>query len=85
MLRNNKGSVTIMAFVAMLFISMYGALILGNSARKYQNQTNSINTIISSYRFQGNGDTSANGQEISQQELRNLYLSLGGEYIEFPE
>jgi hypothetical protein len=82
MLRNNKGSVTIMVFVAMLFISLYGALVLGNSARKYQNQTNNINTIINSYRFQGGGNPTPNGQKISQQELEILYENVGGEVIE---
>ncbi len=81
MLKNNKGSVAIMAFVVMLFISLYGAIVLGNSSRKYQNQTNSINAIISSYAFQG-GDTSSNGKMVTQQELENLYYKIGGEKIE---
>ena len=46
MLKKQKGSITIMAFVIMLFIALYGALILGNSTRKYRIQTNDINTII---------------------------------------
>ena len=81
MRKNNKGSVTIMAFVVMLFISLYGALILGNSARKYQLQTNNIETIVRAYRFQGTDVNSKDG-ELSQQELRRIYYNVGGTRIE---
>ena len=81
MIKNNKGSVTLMAFVAMLFISLYGAVILGTSAREYQNQTNNINTIIASYRFQGATNGSTNGQMLNQQELENLYYNVGGQRV----
>ncbi len=81
MLKNNKGSVAIMAFVVMLFISLYGAIVLGNSSRKYQNQTNNINAIIKAHEFQG-GDSTSNGKMITQQELENLYYNIGGEKIE---
>ena len=84
MLKNDKGSITIMAFVVMLFISLYGALILGNSARKYQLQTNSIETIVRAYRFQGT-DVNARDGELSQQELRRIYYNVGGARIEKPE
>lgn len=80
-MKHNKGSVTIMAFVIMLFISLYGALVLANSARKYQNQTNNINTIINAYKFQG-GNATTSGRMISQQELEHLYQNLGGKEID---
>lgn len=80
--RNNKGSVTVMAFVVMLFISLYGALIFGTAARKYQVQSMNINTIINSYKFQG-GDSSPNGKMISKQELEHLYENVGGTVIEY--
>ena len=71
-----------MAFAIMLFISLYGAIVLANSTRKYSNQTNNINTIINAYKFQG-GDSSTGGQMISQQELEHLYENVGGTVIEY--
>ena len=71
-LKNNSGSVTIMAFVVMLFLSLYGAIILGNSSRKYQSQTTNIKTIISSY-----------DKNMTDQDLARLYESLGGEVINY--
>jgi len=71
MLKKQKGSITIMAFVIMLFISLYGALILGNSARKYRIQSNDINTIISAYK-----------SDLTEQDLKRLYTNSGG--LEIP-
>ena len=80
-LKNNKGSVVIMVYVVMLFISLYGAIILANSARKYANQTNNINTIINAYKFQGGDDDTPNSKMITQQELEILYSNVDGEVI----
>ena len=80
MLKNERGSVAIMAFVIMLFISLYGAIILGNSARKYQIQTNSINTIIASYSYQGT-NAEERDEELTVQELQRIYKNVGGEEI----
>ena len=80
MIKNEKGSVTIMAFVVMLFISLYGALLLGNSARKYQVQTNNIETIIASYRYQGM-NAEDRDSELMQQELERIYNNVGGKRI----
>ncbi len=82
MKNHDRGSITIMAFVIMLFVSLYGAIILANSARKYQIQTNNIQTIIDSYKFQGLG---ANGrdEELSQQQLERIYANIGGTVIEY--
>ena len=82
MRRNNKGSVAIVVYVVMLFISLYGALILGNSSRRYLNQTRNIETIQNSYRFQGGDDDTPSGREITQQELENLYSNVGGVVID---
>ena len=82
MINNNRGSVTVMAFVVMLFISLYGALIFGTASRKYQVQTININTIINSYKFQG-GDSTQSGQTLSKQELEHLYKNIGGAVIEY--
>ena len=67
MLKNTRGSVTMMAYVAMLFFSLYGAIVFSNSARKYNIQTNEIKTIQNAYDFQ-----------MSDQELHRLYENLGG-------
>ena len=83
MKKNNSGSVTIMAVVIMLFISLYGSIILGNSTRKYNNQTNSIETIVNAYRFQGGNNSSSGGKKITIQELQHLYENVGGTVIEY--
>ena len=80
MIKNERGSVTIMAYVVMLFISLYGALILANSARKYQIQTNNIESIIASYRYQGFGVEDRDA-ELTQQELERIYENVGGAVI----
>ena len=45
MLKDTRGSITMMAYVAMLFFSLYGAVVLGHAARKYKIQTDAIQTI----------------------------------------
>lgn len=70
--KDTKGSVTMMAYVAMLFFSLYGAIVLGNAARKYKIQTNAIQTIKNSYDFQ-----------MSDQELYRLYDNIGAARIEY--
>jgi hypothetical protein len=46
---NNRGSVTMVAFIAMLFFSMYSIIIFSNSVRSYIVQGNSIKTISGVY------------------------------------
>ena len=78
MLKNERGSVTIISFVVMLFISLYGAIILGTSARKYSVQTNNIDTIIRAYHYQGLDEY----QELTEQELIRIYDNIGGEKLD---
>ena len=66
LINEERGSVTIMVFVVMLFLSLYGAIILGNSSRKFQNQTNSIKTIQSAY-----------NTDMSDDDLARLYDRIG--------
>ena len=68
--KKERGSITIMAFVIMLFVSLYGAIILGTSTRKYKIQTNDIDTIISAYKI-----------DLTEQDLQRLYENVGGEPI----
>ena len=71
MLKKERGSITIMAFVIMLFVSLFGAIILGTSTRKYKIQTNDINTIIGSYK-----------SDLTDQDLERLYQNVGGARID---
>ena len=71
MLKDTRGSITMMAYVAMLFFSLYGAIVFGNAVRKYNIQTDEINTIINAYDFQ-----------MSDQELQRLYQNIDGVNIE---
>jgi len=70
MLKDTRGSITMMAYVAMLFFSLYGAIVFGNAVRKYNIQTDEINTIINAYDMQ-----------MSDQELYRLYENIGGERL----
>ena len=70
MIKGTRGSITMMAYVAMLFFSLYGAIVAGNAARRYKNQTDAINSIRNSYDFQ-----------MTDQELYRLYYNTGAEGI----
>lgn len=70
MLKSTRGSVTMMAYVAMLFFSLYGAIVFGNAVRKYNIQTSQIITIQNSYDFR-----------LSDSELQSLYINTGAEEI----
>ena len=70
MLKDTRGSITMMAYVAMLFFSLYGAIVFGNAVRKYNIQTDEINTIINAYDMQ-----------MTDQELYRLYENIGGEEL----
>ena len=70
MLKNTRGSITMMAYVAMLFFSLYGAIVFGNAVRKYNIQTNEIKTIQNAYDFQ-----------MNDEELYRLYINVGAEEI----
>lgn len=71
MLKGTRGSVTMMVYVAMLFFSLYGAIVYGNAVRKYNIQTDEIKTIKNAYDFQ-----------MSDEELYRLYSNIGAEKIE---
>ena len=71
MLKSTRGSITMMAYVAMLFFSLYGAIVFGNAVRKYNIQTDEINSIKNAYNFQ-----------MSDEELYRVYINSGGSNIE---
>ena len=70
LIKDQRGSVAIMAYVAMLFISLYGAFLLSNATRKYKIQSDEISSIKASYLVNVEGN-----------ELELLYRNLGGEEI----
>lgn len=59
-----------MAFVAMLFFSLYGAIVFGNAVRKYNIQTTEIQAITNAYDYQ-----------YTTEELYRLYNNVGGNPI----
>lgn len=48
-MKNQKGSVTMIAFFTILIFSLYGILVFGRSASSYIRQTSSIETIQNAY------------------------------------
>ena len=44
-LNSERGSITLAVFVAMMFFSLFGAVIFGTATRKYKIQSNNIETI----------------------------------------
>jgi cell division protein FtsL len=59
---NNRGSVTMVAFIAMLFFSMYSIIIFSNSVRSYIVQGNSIKTISKIY-----------SQDVETEKMKSIY------------
>lgn len=48
-MKNQRGSLTMIAFFTMLIFSLYGILVFGKSASSYIRQTSSIETIQRAY------------------------------------
>lgn len=48
-MKNQRGSVTLVAFFTILIFSLYGILVFGRSASSYIRQTSSIETIQKAY------------------------------------
>lgn len=48
-MKNQRGSVTMIAFFTILIFSLYGILVYGRSASSYIRQTSSIETIQNAY------------------------------------
>ena len=62
MFKTKRGSVTFVAYIAMLFFAMYGIILLSNSISAYNIQSEAIKNIQESY--------SAN---VSEQEMISMY------------
>ena len=68
MLKSKRGSITFVAYVAMLFFAMYGIILFSNSISAYANQTSAIENVQASY----NNNTS----EQSMKSIYNKYSTV---------
>ena len=73
-MKNERGSVTFIAYVAMLFFALYGIILYSNSTSAYVTQSNAMDNVKKAYE----GD-------YSTEELINIYKSIGAEPIELYE
>ena len=62
MLKSKRGSITFVAYVAMLFFAMYGIILLSNSISAYKLQSEAIKNIQESY-----------ASNVSTQEMISTY------------
>ena len=62
MFKSKRGSITFVAYIAMIFFAMYGIILLRNSISAYNLQSEAIKNIQESY--------SAN---VSDQEMISMY------------
>lgn len=63
-IKNKRGSVTFIAYIAMLFFAMYGIILFGNSVSSYTNQTKAIENIQNVYNV-----------NTSEQLMKSVYNS----------
>ena len=71
-LNNERGSVTLAVFVAMMFFSLFGAILYGTATRKYKIQSNNIETIKRAYTY-----------AMTDDELYRLYDNMGAQKIKY--
>lgn len=62
MFKSKRGSVTFVAYVAMLFFAMYGIILFSNSVSSYTNQTKAIENVQRSY-----------NSNVSEQSMKSIY------------
>lgn len=72
MFKSKRGSVTFVAYVAMLFFAMYGIILFSNSISAYNNQTKAIKNVQDSY--------NANVSEQTMKSLYNRYSTVISEW-----
>jgi hypothetical protein len=65
MIKNTRGSVTMVAFIAMLFFSLYSIIVFSNSVRSFIIQRNSIKTIQSVY-----------SKDVSPEKMIDIYYNV---------
>lgn len=71
MFKSTKGSVTFMAYAAMLFFALYIILICSNGARKYKVQSEAIDVVTEVYTI-----------NTPNEEIEKVYFENGGKKIE---
>ena len=62
MFKSKRGSVTFVAYIAMLFFAMYGIVLFSNSVSAYNIQSRAIKNIQDSY-----------SSNVSEQEMISMY------------
>ncbi|MBQ9266701.1 MAG: hypothetical protein IJ217_00180 [Clostridia bacterium] len=62
MLKSKRGSVTFVAYVAMLFFAMYGIILFSNSISAYNLQSKAIANVQNSY-----------GVNVSDEAMKSVY------------
>lgn len=70
MFKSKKGSVTLMAYAAMLLFALYGVLLCSNASRRYKVQSSAIDVITEVY-----------NNNIAADQLSKIYFDNGGEII----
>lgn len=70
-MKNERGSVTFIAYVAMLFFALYGIIIYSNSTNAYLTQSKAIENVKKAY-----------DADYSTSELITIYNSIGAEPID---
>lgn len=70
MFKSRKGSVTLMAYAAMLLFALYGVLLCSNAARRYKVQATAIDVITDVY-----------NDNFAADQLSKIYFDNGGEII----
>ena len=65
MFKNKRGSITFVAYLAMMFFAMYGIILFRNSISAYNNQNKAIKNVQDSY--------SINTSEQAMKSLYNKY------------
>ena len=70
MFKSRKGSVTLMAYAAMLLFALYGVLLCSNAARRYNVQATAIDVITDVY-----------NDNFAADQLSKIYFDNGGEII----
>lgn len=65
MFKSKRGSVTFIAYVAMLFFAMYGVILYSNSVSAYNIQSTAMKNIKDTYAV-----------DISEETMRTLYNNI---------
>lgn len=65
MFKSKRGSITFVAYVAMLFFAMYGIILYSNSVSAYNIQSTAIKNIKETY-----------GVDVPEESMKTLYNNI---------